>query len=149
MAGKTLDDVLEGADEEFEVDFSGKSDNDFGANLDAGKYEFLVKDVESKDSKAGDPMFHWTFTLNEGDRKGKYVHLNSLKKGGGSFCNKQVLAACGVDVSGPLKFKKSDVVGKAVLVTVDGGDEKFGNNVEKIEPPKGGAAKAKRGAAAL
>lgn len=151
--GKTLDDVLEGADEEFDVDFSGEADgNDFAANLDKGRYEFLVKDVESKPSKAGDPMFHWTFTLNEGERKGKYVHLNALKKGGGSFRNKQTLEACGVDVSGPIRFKKADVVGKAVLVTVDGGTEEYGNGVEKIEPLKGAtkpAAKAKSGAAAL
>lgn len=119
-------------------DFSAEFDGDETATVAAGTYTARVVDVVKGDSKAGNPMWTWTFAVtgNEKGKKsdfdGKELKLWTALTPAAMWKLSETVQALGIPVEdNKIKCKKGDLVGKSCLIEVQE-DEYNGRPSAKI-----------------
>lgn len=109
-------------DEEFALDEEQQQALDESSdrfNIDEGCYFARLTDVEMAESKAGNPMWVWHFAITRGKYEGRDLRTFTSLTPKALFKLEEVGKALGIYVKGkPLKFKKSDVVGKEVVLDI-------------------------------
>ncbi len=115
-------------DDDFEVDL-GEGDGGGGASIAEGTYAMRVVDVEVGESKAGNPMWTWTFAItgNEKGKKseysGKEVKLWTALTPAALWKLSETVQALQVPIeNNRIKCKKADLVGKTCLGVIEVGE---------------------------
>jgi len=129
------------ADAVFEVDLSEQTD---GMILPEGEYLGKVIDIEKTTSKAGNPMWVWTFTIVDGKYSGMEFKLFTALTPAALWKLSETLMALGIGGPGEkVKFEPKEVLNTlAILHLVE--DEYNGkkrNSLDKISEPAAGAGK--------
>ena len=129
------------ADAVFEIDLSEQTD---GMILPEGEYLGKVIDIEKTTSKAGNPMWVWTFTIVDGKYSGMEFKLFTALTPAALWKLSETLMALGIGGPGEkVKFEPKEVLNTlAVLHLVE--DEYNGkkrNSLDKISEPATGAGK--------
>lgn len=130
--------------DEVEIDFSGaRESNDF-APLVPGDYDAEVHSCEPGTSASGNPKLVFQFKVTEaGPYAGRILFKHVPTKGDGSGIARDVLNALGFDTATMRKFKPTEALGLACVLSVAiQKDNPDFNEVKKVKA----AAKAKVGA---
>ena len=108
--GMPMPGVAGGVSDNFEVDLTDVQDN---FNIPDGNYKVKCMDVEQNVSKGGNPMFVWTFQINEGEHAGFESKVFTAITPAAMWKVAETVEALGVGQTGSVvKFKRTDVVGK-------------------------------------
>lgn len=98
------------AADSFEVDLT---DVQTGFTIPEGSYRVKCVDVEQTVSKGGNPMFAWTFEVNEGQSAGWQGKVFTAITPAAMWKVAETVQALGVGQTGTVvKFKRSDVINK-------------------------------------
>lgn len=94
-----------------------------------GVYSARIKDVESKESQAGNTYLNWKLELfGTPEVNNRVVFTATPIKGAGAFRLQQLYkAATGEDISATSGFDTDQLIGKEVQVTLVEGKDKEGN----------------------
>ena len=94
----------------FEIDLTDVSD---GFTIPDGNYKVKCLDVEQSVSRGGNPMFVWTFEINEGNHAGFQSKVFTAITPSAMWKVAETVMALGIGQTGSVvKFKRTDVVGK-------------------------------------
>ena len=104
---------LTNTEEVFELDLSGATNKYL---IPDGQHKARCIDIEKKDSKAGNPMFVWTFVVL--DHALELLYHTTLTPSA-IWKVAEVLEALGIKNEGTIKFVRNDVVGKECIVTTE------------------------------
>lgn len=95
----------------FEVDLTNVESNSY--TVPDGNYKVKCIEVEQSVSKGGNPMFVWTFEINEGDYTGRRFKSFTAITPAAMWKVAETVIALGVGQTGSVvRFKRTDVVGK-------------------------------------
>lgn len=102
----------------FEVDLTDVQVSSFV--IPDGNYRAKCTEVEQTVSKGGNPMFVWTFEINEGEHKGFQSKVFTAITPAAMWKVAETVIALGVGQTGSVvKFKRSDVVGKECGIALE------------------------------
>ena len=102
----------------FEVDLTNMQDN---FTVPDGLYKVRCQDVEQTVSKSGNPMFVWTFAVNDGQYTGREFKVFTAITPAAMWKVAETVIALGVGQQGQVvKFKRSDVIGKDCGALIEG-----------------------------
>lgn len=114
----------------FEVDLSNVQENSY--TIPDGVYAAKCIDVNQDVSKSGNPMFVWEFELVGGDYNGRTFKSWTAITPAAMWKVAETVQALGVGQTGQVvKFKRSDVIGKACGLVIEK-DEYNGKESSKI-----------------
>lgn len=109
-------------DDDFEVDMGEEG----GAPVPAGIYQIRVVDVETGVSKAGNPMWTWTWAITgdengkETECEGKELKLWTALTPAAMWKLAETVKALGIPITdNKIKCKKADIVGKSCKAVVE------------------------------
>lgn len=128
-----LEEALASANEEvWDVDFSA-SKSDFDPIL-PGEYEGVVSKAEYGLSKAGNPKVAVTFTITDGQSKGRSLFAHLVLGGKGAWKTRKFLKALGVAVEGEtFRLSPSMILGVRATLVVSPDSAEF-SGVEDLKP---------------
>ena len=99
------------AADNFEIDLTNVETNSF--IIPDGNYKVKCVEVEQSVSKGGNPMFVWTFEINEGNYIGKQFKSFTAITPAAMWRVAETVIALGVGQTGSVvKFKRTDVINK-------------------------------------
>lgn len=102
----------------FEVDLSNVQENSYA--IPDGVYAAKCIDVTQDVSKSGNPMFVWEFELVGGDYNGRTFKSWTAITPAAMWKVAETVQALGVGQTGQVvKFKRSDVIGKACGLVIE------------------------------
>lgn len=99
--------------------------------MEPGKYLAKVTDIEEEESASGNPMLVWTWSIAEGDYKGKELKSFTSLQDHALFGLKEHLTAFGLE--GDLDFDTEKLMGKKARLTVTKTTIKSKNTGDDIE----------------
>lgn len=143
---KSLDDTLARATkDEVDIDFSGASESkDFSA-LVAGTYKAVVIACDPGTSGSGNPKLVFQFKVTETPYEGRILFKHTPTRGQGSGITRDVLNGLGFETASMKKFKPSDALNIACVLTVGiQKDNPDFNEVKKVKAAEKSASTAGR-----
>ena len=106
-------------DDEFEIDGLDEA-GDSKFRIPEGEYKMRLIELEKGESKAGNPMWIWTFCVIDGDHEGTELKTWTALTPAAMWKLSEVLTALGFEAKdGRAKFKKQEAIGREVLATVE------------------------------
>jgi len=134
-----------------------EDENLFEINIDESMPELMPEgtyvgkcvDLVKGTSKAGNPMWTWTFTVIEGPHAGEDLKIWTALTPAAIWKLSETLAAFGlVEAGKPTKFQKADILNVMVNmeVTHDEYNGKMQASLDKVTPYSGGIGKKHTGA---
>lgn len=136
MARPLKEAVTSARDDEFVADYSEAREGGFAA-IPEDDYNATVTDIEAGTSKAGNPKVRFTFTLADGEYKGRTFFRHCPLVGKGSGILRDTLKAFGIEST---RFKRADVLNQRCVVTIatqkgeDITDDERRQEVKKVKP---------------
>lgn len=129
----------EGAGEGLEEDFSIDLPEDKGFRIKAGKYPGKLISLDKGTSKAGNPMWIFTFVILAGEAAGKEFRVYAALTAAAMWKLRETLEGLGLGKGGAVSsFKKKDAVGKLVKLTIEDTEYngKPNSQISLVEPLK-------------
>ena len=120
------------ANVDFEVDLTDVQE---GFAIPDGNYAVRCIDVEQSTSKAGNPMFVWSFVIIAGEFEGKDMKMWTSLAPAAMWKVAEAVKALGVgDVGQVVKFKRSDVIGRECGATISASEYqgKMSSKIDKL-----------------
>lgn len=128
-------------DEDFTLD---STEGDSPWNVPDGKYRARCIEVAKQTSKAGNPMFVWTFVISEGQYSGKEFRSYTVTTGAGKFKATETAAALGLPVTKQIdpttgveiqifNFKRSDAINRECDILMENKPDNNGNMRSNIQ----------------
>ena len=106
------------ADDEFTVEGLDEGDSKF--KIPEGEYKMRLIDLVKETSKAGNPMWVWTFTVVSGEHEGIELKTWTALTPAAMWKLTEVLQALGLPSDGKrANFKKKDALGKECIAVVE------------------------------
>lgn len=126
-----------GAPAAVDDDFSVELGVDEGFRIIAGKYSAKVIGLEKTVSKAGNPMWVWSFVLMAGQYAGREFKTYTVLSASAMWKMREVLVALGLGQEGKQsQFKRADAIGKKCTLVIQ--DSEYNgtksSEVEKVTP---------------
>lgn len=94
-----------------------------GFHIEPGAYPARVVAIEPGESKAGNPMWTWTFQIaGNSEASGKEMNAYSSLMSNALFTLKKIVKATGIWSGGKLKFTRGDAIGKMLTLHIEMGE---------------------------
>ena len=125
----------------FEVDLPEADSGGSDFSIPAGDYPARVIDLDHQTSKAGNPMWVWTFGICKGEHEGKEFRTYTALSAAAMWKLNEVVVALGLGKPGSrAKFTKQEAIGKYATISLED-DEYNGvkrSSITKVMPAKAG-----------
>ncbi len=124
-------------DEEFSVEGLDEGSSKF--HIPEGEYRMRLIDLDKDTSKAGNPMWIWTFAVVKGEHEGAELKTYTALTPAAMWKLTEVLEALQVPAAdGRAKFKKNDVIGRECTGTVEDNEYqgRVNSSIAQLRPLK-------------